>query len=318
MTDDGIELPVIDITHPAFACDVSAEELGALVEETVRNMAAMAAVPLETRRAMAVNSILARGWVEASGTYMTGLMTYLNRLGPDNLGDGYAGPIDRRIAAGLAPLSFRFRLRDLARLIADALAAWLAHNPQGPVRLLNIGGGAAADSLNGLILLHKEHPELLPGRRITVHVLDVDAEGPAFGARALAALVAEGAPLAGLDAALEHTAYDWSDPAALAPGVAAVGSTEGALFDYGSDDEIMANLAALRERTPAGFVMTGSVVRAASTLDSRLAVSGSPPWMPSIRYIGLEAFETLARAAGWTIARRLESPMHHAISLTKA
>jgi hypothetical protein len=325
VTNDGIELPVIDITHPAFACEVSPQQLSAIVEEAVRSMEAVTKMPVEARRSLAASSILARGWMQAAGTFMTGIMTYLNRLGPDNLGDGYASPIDRRMAAGLAPLSFRFRLRDVARLIADALAPALAARQRRPVHLLNIGGGPAADSLNGLILLNKEHPEWLQDRPISIPVLDVDAEGPAFGARALAALLADGAPLAGVAATLDHTFYDWADPSALKsvmdriePGAVAAGSTEGGLFDYGSDEQIVANLTALRDGTPEDFVMTGSVVRNSATLDPRLAMTENAPWMPTIRYLGLEAFRALARRAGWVVDRALESAMHYAVSLKKA
>jgi hypothetical protein len=39
-SDDGIELPVIDVTHSAFACEVSSAELSALIDESGRNLAA--------------------------------------------------------------------------------------------------------------------------------------------------------------------------------------------------------------------------------------------------------------------------------------
>lgn len=74
--------------------------------------------------------------------------------------------------------------------------------------MVNIAGGPAADSWNTLILLQKEHTALLAGRHIRIYVLDVDAEGPDFGGRALTALTAEDGPL--VDAALEYIKYDWS------------------------------------------------------------------------------------------------------------
>jgi hypothetical protein len=325
VTCDGLELPVVDITHPAFACDVSPEELSAIIEESARGWEIVQKTPPQVVRSLAANSILARGWVESVGGYMTGMMTYLYRLGPDNLGEGYATPVDRRMAAGIMPLSFRFRLRDLARLIADALAPGLAERPGSPVHLLNIAGGPSAESLNGLIVLHKEHPQLLRGRAIAIHVLDLDREGPQFASRALAALLAESAPLAGLSATLDATEYDWAYASRLRPVLeriepeaVAAGSSEGGLFDYGSDEQIVANLVALRDGTPSGFTMVGSVVRDADTLDPRLKATTQSGARPLIRYLGLDAFRSLAQQAGWKIDRVIDSVAHHAVSLKKA
>jgi hypothetical protein len=285
---------------------------------------------------------------------MSGMITYLNRLGPENLGDGYAGPIDRRMAAGLMALSFRFRLRDVARLIADALAPGVAVREDRPVHLFNIGGGPAADSLNGLILIHKEHPGRLRGRRISIAVLGLDAEGPSFGSRALSALLAENAPLGGLYATFQYVKYDWSGVAELRKALAGAGeplagrlgasgaealldyqgqhgqlrvtgeigagvcSSEGGLFDYASDEDIVANLTVLRDATPADFVVVGSVVRDVATLDSRLRATTLPQGRPRIRYLGLDAFRLLARRAGWSVDRVIDSVAHHAVTLEKA
>lgn len=324
VTDDGIELPVIDVTNPAFACEVSAGELSALIDESVRDLATVKNTPPEMVRAIVANSMLARGWVRSVGSFMDGMTTYLYRLGPENLGDGYAGAIDRRMAAGLMALSFRFRLRDLARLIADALAA-LSQRDDRPLCLLNIGGGAAADSLNGLILAHKERPGTLRGRRISIDALDVDEAGPSFGRRALTALLADGAPLAGLDVTFNYIKYDWSGVAPLRATLARIAKTgagvcssEGGLFDYGSDEEIVANLTALREGTPADFVVVGSVVRDTETLDPRLKGTTEPQGRPLIRYLGLKAFRLLADRAGWRVDRVLDSVAHHAVGLKKA
>lgn len=44
---DGLELPVIDITHTAFACDVSPQELSAIIEDSVRAWEAVQKTPPE-------------------------------------------------------------------------------------------------------------------------------------------------------------------------------------------------------------------------------------------------------------------------------
>ncbi len=325
VTDDGLELPVIDITHPAFAFTMREAEVNALIDGFVQSLQRLANAPA-AMQALAQQSILMRSMAASANTYTTGVMTYLHKLAPENLGDGYAGPIDRQWAAGLTPTTFRWRMRDVVRLLVDGLAPSLTARPGAPLHLLNIGGGPAADSLNALIVLHKEQPALLAGRPIAVHVLDLDAEGPHFGAACLTALQAADGPLHGVAAEFIYHAYDWGDPAPLrlllaqiAGGDAVLAaSSEGALFEYAPDAVIVANLTALRAGTPADTVVVGPVVRDAATLDPRLKITEHIPGRPAIRYMGLAAFGKLARAAGWTIAQHRDGPMHQVVSLAQA
>ncbi len=325
VSDDGLELPVIDITHPAFACEMSEAEISAVIDKTMQGLRDSSKLPPEALKELPKRSILWRGVFESMGTFMSGMMTYLTRLGPQNLGDGWANELDRAYAATIMPLSFRFRLRDVAHQLAWALSPALAASPGKPVELLNIAGGPAMDSLNALILLEHQKRGILAGRHIRIRVLDTDQAGPHFGARALEALRAPGAALAGLDVAFEHVRYDWSKPEALRPIVSelaggAIGacSTEGGLFDYGSDQDIVANLQVLREGTPRDFAMVGSVVRDLGTLDARLHVTATGKARPMVRWLGLAAFEALAKKAGWKIARVIDSTAHHVVALHKS
>ena len=324
LTDDGLELPVVDVTHPAFDCALSDEALSATIDASMRSAQLARVAPPGQLDALAQQSLLFRLTREAAGTFLTGMGTYLNRLRPEVLG-AWASDLDRRAAAGILPVSFRYRLRDTARLLADALATGLAARPAGAVHLLNIGGGPASDSLNALILVRKERPALLEGREVGIHVLDLDDAGPRFGARALAALREAGAPLDGVGARVHHWRYDWTDAARLRryltrlgeEGIVA-GSTEGALFDYASDGDIAANLTALRDRTPAEFVMVGSVPQGERTLDPRIAAMQDLPGHPNNRFLGLDVFLPLARNAGWKAARILDSVAHHVVALVKS
>jgi hypothetical protein len=323
--DDGLELPVIDVTHPAFAFEMSEEDLAALIDRFVVSLEAAAQLPPAALAAMAQKSRLMRGLVAADGGCTSGMVTYLNKLGPDNLGEGWSTPADHQWAASLTPLTFRWRMRDLARLLADGLAPALAAHPVSPLHLLNIGGGPGADSWNALILLHKEHPNLLDSRRIVIHVLDIDAEGPHFGARALAALTAAGGPLAGVAATFEYVAYDWSEAEQLAQLLNDIGaaqavigvSSEGGLFEYATDEQIVANLAVLRDCAPDNCVVVGPVVRDATTLDERLKPSEYAASRPGIRYLGLAKFSALAGHGGWQIERCADGPMHQVVCLRK-
>jgi hypothetical protein len=318
----GVELPVVDITHPAFALPTGEAEVSAMIDAFNAATQRLATLPPAVIQGMLQQSLLMRGMmVDSANTYTSGLMTYLNKLGPLNLGS-WATPVDRQWAGGLTPLTFRWRMRDVARLLTEGLVDPLTARPGTPLHLINIGGGVAMDSLNALIVLMKDHPDLIAGRPITIHVLDLDAEGPAFGARALSALQGQGGPLHGLTAAFDCIPYDWCHPERLRtlvegfePGAVAGGSSEGGLFEFGYDECIIANLAALRDTAPAGFPMVGPVVRDSSTLDPRLVATQNVPNRPAIRYLGLERFGKLAAESGWKIAGHRDGPMHQVVRL---
>ena len=324
VTRGGLELPVVDVTLPAFALNLTDQALADLTAAFVRDEARRARLPGFLQRLILrlvlKGSTLGRGVLAAEGTYLTGMNTYLMKIGADNLGGGYTGRIDRQIASALPPLAVRLRLRDMARLLADGLAPALAARPREPLRLLNIAGGPAADSLNALLVLQQEHPEWLRERPVRIQVLDGDDEGPEFGARALAALRAAGAPLHGTQVDFERVAYDWGEVSALrrhlgvAEGCAIVAaSSEGGLFEYGSDEEIVANLEALREGMPPDGLVVGSVTRAfgpAQQVKSSTRVATRPRT--------LEGFTALAHRSGWTVARALEAPFSYNVSLRKA
>jgi hypothetical protein len=319
-SDDSIELPVIDITHPAFDFSISDEALSALIDAMARS----AQIPAAALQAAAQKSILVRGMVESAGTFTTGMMTYLNKLPPEMLGEGYAGLLDRQWAGSLTPVTFRWRMRDVAHLLADALVSALTERPGSPVHLVNIGGGPAMDSLNALILVQKAHREKLAGRAVTIHVLDIDAQGPDFGYHALEALRATGGPLEGVRAQLDYIPYNWSQPDTLRAllkgfklGAVVMGSSEGGLFEYASDNEICANLRTLYDGTPDDFRMVGPVVRNDQTLDPRLRGTEHVEGRPAVRYIGLEHFGELAKSAGWGIESRADGPMHQVVRLKK-
>ena len=318
-TDDGVELPVIDITHPAFALGLSGEELEKRTEVYIREQERWERFPSFLRnlatRYFQKHSILARGGTGADGALLSGMSTYLMKLGPDNLGSGYASGIDRKVASAIPPTGVRIRLRDMARLLADALVPAL-ESGDGPVALLNIAGGPAMDSLNALLLIRAERSDLLPGRSFRVLVLDTDEHGPRFGMRAAEALRSSGAPLEGLDLAVERIPYDWTHPAELADILRetrpAVGSSEGGLFEYGSDGDIVANLDVIRENTPDDFVLAGSLLK-----DDRVTRVMRRNSALAIRYLGADAFSEIVRRAGWTIARMLDGPTIHTVALRK-
>jgi len=187
------------------------------------------------------------------------------------------------------------------------------------LHLLSIAGGTAIDSLNALIVARREQPGSLDGRRISIDVLDRDAEAVAFGSSALAALKEEGGPLAGLDVVLRQVPYDWAQPSRLrsvldearAEDARMVGSSEGALFEYGSHEEIVGNLEVLGAGVPSGFAMVGSVTRADAPIQ-RLHRGSRPATRPH----GMEVFRALVQRAGWKVTRVIERPFSDHVALT--
>src|SRR5580765_2946233 len=143
-----------------------------MTEQYIRESEERKEIPPEIREALQ-KSMLGKVLMAASGTFLDGMSTYVLKLGPENLGPK-ASPIDRRIAASFPAFTARLRLADMAKLLADGLAARLAGAPLRNVCLVNIGRGAGADSWNALIQVQREHAELVAGRKIVISVMDVD------------------------------------------------------------------------------------------------------------------------------------------------
>jgi hypothetical protein len=139
---ENMVLPIVDVTSAAFAISPSAEGLAVMEEQYVRESTRSQEVPPELRAALA-SSRLGSGLMAARGTFLTGLNTYLLKLGPDNLPADFH-PIDRRIAASFPAVTARLRLQDMAALLTDGLAQALVKDPQRPLHFINIAGGPYA------------------------------------------------------------------------------------------------------------------------------------------------------------------------------
>jgi hypothetical protein len=64
-----------------------------------------------------------RGIAASEGGFLSGMNTYIMKVGPDNLNDGYASKIDRMIAAFMPTLSMRpgFRILSISLLMGSLL-----------------------------------------------------------------------------------------------------------------------------------------------------------------------------------------------------
>jgi hypothetical protein len=320
-TRDGVELPVVDVTHPAFSLNIDEAEQRQLVDKFLHDGIPFSRLPSPIRRPLLRfllrGSILAGGIRKAQGGFMTGMHTYLLKLGPTMLGSAYASPIDRKIAASLPSLGVRLRLQDMALLMAETLLPHVESNPRRPIVFLNIAGGPAVDSLNALIVLNMGHVGILMDRQVSIVDLDGDDEGPAFGEAALAALSEEAGPLHGVRVDFQHRPYDWAKAEELEiplqeaqeRDAVVICSSEGGLFEYGSDEEIVANLQMLR-RYSSVVAVVGSVTRA-DELTRKLRQTGGAATRPR----GLAAFRELVAKANWRISRAVERPFSDQVVL---
>ncbi len=306
-TDRGEELPVLDITHPAFAVEVVRERQEE-VEEAVRREARLFAGLREGAGARRVTRVA------------SALRTYRAKLGDEGLGWARWFSFLRSADAFLAQ-EIRRRAQSVARLLAAALVSPLSRRPAAPVHLVNVAGGAASDSLNALIVLARERPFQLMGRTLRIHVLDLDPAGPRFAAHALEALRAPGAPLARLDVELEHVTYDWSEPGRLrellerwrAEEPILVGSSEGGLLEYCPDALVLEHLRLFREGAPPDFALACTAWRGGEVGDAARVLRGSDQ---PLRSHTTESLTTLAERAGWSVEWSPEqSPLHLVFAL---
>jgi hypothetical protein len=304
-TEAGQNVPVIDVTNPAFSLDALTEEKLAKIAEQTLKIAEVAVKMKKSNVTGADRSsrLLSR---DENSSYYTGMVTYFNKLGSENLHDSFATAHDRKMADTIAPIAMRLRLHAIAQHLADNLEMLLARRPTQDLHLLNIGGGTGVDSWNGIILLNQKNPELLHARKTVIELLDIDLVAPNFGVRALHALRDESAPLANVAVTLKYVHYNWNDVSALRNlliqidaqrGVVAA-SSEGGLLEYGSDDAIAENLTILKEQTGDTFFFVCSIFRDEQSIDSsvRLAKANS---QLGIRFLGRREFTNLSHRLGW-------------------
>jgi len=302
-TPEGLELPVIDLTNPSFAIADDPVSRAALTEQYKLTEDKNARGPVFLRRIFiklgARQSQLLRALSQPAGSFLGGLTTYIMKLGPDNLPDGFTSSLDLRVAGSPHARFVRLRLQHCATMLATGLEPLLAASPNAPLHFINIGGGPAMDSLNALLFLSRRNATLL-NRPIAIHVCDLDTNGPSFGASAVRALQAPGAPLEKLEITFDQRAYDWNNISVLEDLLTSIesnaivgASSEGALFEYGSDEAIVANLRALRSgvKLVVGSVTSNLPIRREQIKTMRF----------DLHPRGVEGFRPLTQQAGYTI-----------------
>jgi len=150
--------------------------------------------------------------------------------------------------------------------------------------------------------------------------LDLESPGPTFAQRALEALQTPRGPLQGLAVTLNYIPYDWKQAQRLRDYLqtlnfdkaVVVVSSEGGLFDYGTDEEILTNLEILYDITPSDAVLAGTITPVGGPGRIFNRVNG-------VRIVPrtLTDFERLIGQAGWMVQESIEQPMNHVVGMRK-
>lgn len=294
---DGVVLPVVDVTNPAFAVDDRESNLS-MWREQIANPPVRSDQPIGASPAPPTSLLLQRMLTPPAG-YLDGWATYVLKVGAENLPQRLDTELERRVLSSANAMSLRVRLQQLSRLMAESLSPGVE---SARLRVVSIGGGTGIEALNALIVLRKANSSILPPTDLVI--LDVDGQGSELGAAALASLRSPGGTLAGTDIDLRFAPYSWSQPEMISSILAddlnerpfTLVSSEGALFEYGSDSEVVSNLKFLRE--VGNFPVAGSAIRDDAAGEAMVARS---PFRLHAR--AMRGIETLAYQAGYCVTR---------------
>jgi hypothetical protein len=320
---EGLEVPVLDITHPLFASSIDEAKLKNYLREAERKgekrAESMKKWPSFLKTFFARHSYVMADLLsqDKKDSYLSGISTMMLKLGPGLIGGGRKMFLDRLASMGLGAITLRMRLRDIARCQADALIPRLRESRTN-LCLVNIGGGTACDSLNTLILIRQDEPGLLENRDIEINVLDLDSFGAAFAERCVAALQSPGGPFNGLKISLRRIPFDWNEPAALESllaerhGWLQLAASEGGLFEYGSDEVILRNLNALSDHSGPETPVIGSLMRDVATIDPGARAAMRVVTVKA-RMLGIDGLKDLLASTAWRLDRLIEGNPRYVI-----
>lgn len=306
-TDNGIELPVLDITHPLFTASIDEDRLTDLRKESAQGAKNLKELSDFHKKLLGERSYIYKGFFlkDLHVTYLCGMSTLMSKYGPQLIGGGEEREIDRRASQGIGPVAVRMRLRDMCELQTGILIPQLRKS-QEKLCFISIGGGAATDSINTLILILKEDQSLLKNREIEINVLDIDTWGPHFAGRCIEALKAPKCHFFGLDISFNHKNYDWADTGELVDLLSkrreciVMCASEGGLFEYGSDEEIITNLNSLYENSPDDMQIVGDTFHDITTVDPTIPAAVEVCGM-SMRFLGKDGLKSILEKTSWEL-----------------
>jgi len=329
-TENGVELPVLDITHPLFISSIDEVKLKEMLkkaeknaEETAEKFNNMPALITKflTNHSFTMSELLQH---KGDNAFLSGVSTLMLKLGPDLIGKGRKRFLDRLASRGIGGIVLRMRVRDLSKCQAKALIPILRKSPDKNLCMINIAGGAASDTINTLFLILHEDPLLLKNRKIEIYVLDIDSFGPAFAAECISVLKSPAGQFTDIDISLMHVQYDWNNTLLLNKLLSErkewllACSSEGGLFEYCSDEVIDKNLDTIYNNSNSEILITGSLLHDIENVDAGIIASLKISTNIKPKFLGLEGLKNIC-GKYWTLESIIEgNPRYLVFCLKKA
>lgn len=296
-TDNNIELPILDITHPYFISSI---------DETVfRTKCAYAAKKAtSTAKMPVIIKYIIKRISNVDDAYLSGIRTLILKLGPDLLQGRKINFLDKFLSKQYTSIALRIRLKEICGFQAIYLIQKLKESPKRNICFINIAGGASSDSINTLILIQEEAPEVLKGRKIEINILDIDSFGPNFAQKCIDVLKSPGERFCGLDITFRIIPYNWNNSEDLLMATKErsewiqICSSEGGLFEYGSDEDIIKNLNQLYINSASDIRITDSLVFDKENVNPGYHASAEITGI-NIRFIGLTGLNRLLSQTKW-------------------
>ena len=329
-TGNGVELPVLDITHPLFISSIDEVKLKEMLKKAEKNAEKTAEkfnnMPPYIMKFLAKRSFTMAELLQHKGdnAFLSGVSTLMLKLGPDLIGKGRKRFLDRLASRGIGGIVLRMRVRELSKCQATALIPILRKSPGKNLCMINIAGGAASDTINTLFLILQEDPKLLKNRKIEIYVLDIDSFGPAFATECISVLKSPAGQFNNLNISFSHIQYDWNNTLLLNKLLTErkdwliACSSEGGLFEYCSDEVIEKNLDSLYNNSNSEIIITGSLLHDIENVDAGVIASLKISTNIKPKFLGLEGLNTICRI-DWTIESIIEgNPRYLVFCLKKA
>jgi hypothetical protein len=317
-TENGIELPVLDITHSLFLSSINEEKLDKMLKEIKQKGEERAEsfdkIPAFIKSFMAKRSYIMAGFMlkDSEDTFLSGLSTLMMKFGPGLIGKGRRKFLDRLGSKAFGAILLRMRVRDICKLHVDILENQLIKEKDKNLCFINIAGGAACDSINALITVLKKDSSLLKNREIEINVFDIDRFGPTFAKNCVESLKSTDNYFSGLNISFNHIYYNWNDTTVLNDFLlkrkewSIISSSEGGLFEYASDEDIIKNLNVLYDNSQKNVKIVGSAIRDLNTVDPGILASLKLTKIKA-RLLGVEGLKTTLEKTAWTIENIMEN-----------
>jgi hypothetical protein len=148
----------------------------------------------------------------------------------------------------------------------------------------------------------------LKERNIEINILDIDTYGPNFAKQCIEALKEPNAYFHGLDISFRHIQNNWSNTQKLSDLLSErkdwiqIYVSEGGLFEYGSDKEIIENLNIVYDNSVDDMQIVGSLLFDKDSMNPAMIELRKITGVTS-SLIGIEGFKGILKNTNWILDR---------------